>query len=250
MDEIKKLRRGDFLASIVLALFGLFIIAEALQMPMKAKWGGVAAYWYVSPALMPLIVGTVITLLSVLVLLRAIKDGGARAFVEMAVSWTKGMSDAGFRFLAILIALFTFVFLDVPRVDFFLSILFFLLYFMTVFYLDDIAILKKLSVYYVVVNLVTLAIFATSIGTIVNGLFTYTTDVLTLLFTIGFWVYARVLVKGNGRLKKKLRLTLVISVLVPLVLCPAFDYGLLMPLPHEGGIIALMDLIRYAVGGK
>ncbi|HUX20733.1 MAG TPA: hypothetical protein VMW69_05810 [Spirochaetia bacterium] len=249
MDDKQKLRRGDFVMSSILILFGIFVIVEAFQMPMQAKYGGVESFWYVSPALMPLIVGSAIILFSVFVLVRAIKDGGARLFFEMISKRTRGISDAGIRFAAIVIALALFVFLDIPRVDFFLSILFFLLYFISVFYFDNMGLLKKLTIFFVAAHAVLLVIFATGLAGGLNQAFAYTTDVVALLFIVAFWVYARALVARDNLLRKKLRLTLIVSIVVPLILCPIFMYGLLVPMPYQGGILSLMDLVRYSLGG-
>jgi len=250
VDDKQKLRRGDFIMSSILILFGIFVIVEAFQMPMQAKYGGVESFWYVSPALMPLIVGTAIVLFSSLVLGRAIKDGGARLFVQMVRRKAGGVSDAGARFAAIIVALVAFVFLDTPRVDFFLSILFFLLYFISVFYFDDAALLKRLSLYFVSAQAAILVLFATGLGDRINRPFAYSTDVVALVFIVGYWSYARILVGRNHALVRKLKITLIVAVVVPLILCPIFMYGLLVPLPDQGGILSLMDLVRYSIGGK
>lgn len=52
----KELRKADFITSILLLLFSVWVIMETLKMPMKDTFGGVQNVWYVSPALFPLII--------------------------------------------------------------------------------------------------------------------------------------------------------------------------------------------------
>jgi hypothetical protein len=53
MMDKDKLRKADIFSGSIIMLFGLWIISQALQMPMKDSWGGVQNVWYVSPALLP-----------------------------------------------------------------------------------------------------------------------------------------------------------------------------------------------------
>ncbi|HUX14505.1 MAG TPA: hypothetical protein VMW87_15865 [Spirochaetia bacterium] len=250
MIENEKLRRADFVTSIILVLFGLFILSQALQMPMKDTYGGVTNVWYVSPALMPMIVSVVILGIAILLLVNSVRTGGARYFFESASRYKFGVSDAGFRFLATLLAIVSFVYVYIPRVDFFLDIILFLLYFVSVFYLDDMVLLKKISVFYLIGTIVMLAIAVFGLDTSLKKLFSYTVDILVLLFIVGLWAFERVSVGTDPVLRRKVRITLILSIAVPLALCPIFKYGLLVPLPYEGGILKLMDLIRYSVFGR
>ena len=60
-------------------------------------------------------------------------------------------------------------------------------------------------------------------------------------------IHALLLVRGDAALKHKLRVTLIMTFTPPLLLVPVFRYFLLVPLPHEGGIIGIMNLIRFAL---
>jgi hypothetical protein len=250
MNENEKLRRADFVTGIILILFGLFILSQALQMPMKDTYGGVTNVWYVSPALMPMIVSITILIMSSMLLVHSVRTGGARFFFETVSHYRFGVSDGGFRFLSILLAIVSFVYLFIPRVDFFLDITLFLLYFVAIFYFDDIVLLKKISVFYLIGSLVMLAISVFGLDATLHKLFSYTLDVATLLYIVGLWVFERTLIGHDTELRRKLRTTLILSIVVPLVLCPVFKYALLVPLPYEGGILNLMDLIRYSVFGR
>ncbi len=248
INDNNKLRRADFITSIVLILFALFIIAEALQMPINATYGGVSDVWYVSPALMPFIIGAVILLISSLLMRHAIRSGGARYFFDSIAKVRWGVSDANFRFIAILLVLISIVYLYIPRVDFFLDGVLLLIYFISIFYFDDMKILKKATAFYSIGAVFFIVVFASGLGRELNQLFQYATDVLMLLMIIGQWGFTRALVRGNPVLKRKLRITLITAIVAPLVLVPVFKYFLLVPLPYEGGIVQLMDLIRYSFG--
>jgi hypothetical protein len=243
----EKIRRADFITSIILQLFALWILQATLKMPMKDTFGGVRNVWYVSPALLPLCISIALFILGSVLLAHSIRCGGARQFIAGLKQKRAGLSDASLRFIAILLALISFVYLYIPRIDFFLCIILFLLFFISVFYFDDVGILKKLVVFYGGGCLLFLLLFVSGLSALLIGAFKYSMDVLALLFFVLFYIYTRVLVRGNTVLKYKLRVTLVMTVIPPLLLVPVFRYFLLVPLPHEGGIIGIMNLIRYAL---
>ena len=62
MMDKDKLRKADIFSGSLIILLGLFIISQAVQMPMKDSWGGVQNVWFVSPALFPLLVGGMLVL--------------------------------------------------------------------------------------------------------------------------------------------------------------------------------------------
>ena len=66
MLEKDILRKADVFSGILFFCFGLFVVLQALKMPMKDSWGGVQNVWYVSPALFPLFVGGIIALLGLI----------------------------------------------------------------------------------------------------------------------------------------------------------------------------------------
>jgi len=148
MDK-SKLRGADFITSLLLIAFGVWILVQAFQMPMKDTYGGVVNVWYVSPALFPLFIGIGIILLAINILVHALKTSGYQVFKEFLLSEKKvHITEKGYRFLAILVPLLSLVYMNLPRIDFFLSILMFLLFFIPVFYFDDFPLLKKLLAFY------------------------------------------------------------------------------------------------------
>lgn len=248
MMEKKELRRADFVTSILLILFSLIILIKSFQMPMKDTYGGVRNVWYVSPALLPLFIGFMLLLLGGILLRNSIRKGGAQFFFETI---RKKTGDANrekvLRFTAIIVALGSFVYLFIPRIDFFLSILTFLFFFIVLFYFDDNDFQKKILIRYSIGCAVFLVLFIFNVHSIVNDMLFFAMDIPLLLFFIYLLLYTRSYVKNDPEMRKKYRIAWIISVIVPLIICPVFRYLLLVPLPHEGGIVNLMNLLYYAV---
>lgn len=247
MMEKERLRRADFVTSIVLILFGIVELYFTFQMPMQATFGGVRNVWYVSPALMPLFIGFAIILLGTVLLINSIRTGGAAGFLAAAKAYRPRVTESMERFSAILLAIISFVFLFVPRVDFILSIVLFLLYFVTAFYFDIEVLLRRLTRLYGAIVLLFLILFITPLADMLNGAFLYTTDVVALLSIIVLVVVARRSAGTDAELRRKFRVSLTVSLVTPALLAPAFRYFLLVPLPHEGGIVELMNLIYYSL---
>ncbi len=78
MMEKEKLRKADIFSGGIIFLFGLWIVSQALKMPMKDSWGGVQNVWFVSPALFPLFVGAMIMLLGALLIRIAFREVGSK----------------------------------------------------------------------------------------------------------------------------------------------------------------------------
>lgn len=245
--EGKQLRKADFVTSIIFCLFGGWVLLEAFKMPMRDTYGGVRNVWYVSPALMPLVIGSAIIVLGIVLLVHSIRAGGAADFIKGLRSISLGLSEPTQRFLGVGLALATFVYLYIPRVDFFMSIVFFLSYFIPAFAFDSMPALRRLSAFYGGVSLVMIVVFATPIAAALNALFMFSTDVLVLVATVGINVYAARIAHGDELMRSRFRTGLIVSVVTPLVLTPVFRFFLLVPLPREGGIVQLMQVIYYSL---
>ena len=247
MMEAKQLRQADFVTSVVLLFFGVWVLFEAFQMPMRDTYGGVRNVWYVSPALMPLIVGFGITLLSIVLLTHSVRAGGAAHFFNSMRTVSPRLSDGHRRFLGVVLALVTFVYFSIPRIDFALSIALFLAYFVPAYYYDSISALRKLSGTYVAIFLLLALLYATGLAAAMNAAFEFATDVVALVAIIVITIHARVIAGADGTLRSRFRLGLTVSIVVPLLLTPVFRFALFVPLPHEGGIVQLMQLIYYSL---
>ena len=241
----KELRKADFITSVLLLLFSLWIIVETLKMPMKDTFGGVQNVWYVSPALFPLIISIFIMVLGLILLIHSIQSGGAKYFLDNFSLRYKGLSEKNIRFIGILLALFSFVYLNIPRIDFFISVTLFLTYFISVFYFDDKDLLKKLTLFYFTGSIIFIILFVFGISKIINSYYEYFIDILALFFYLSYIIYNWVNIKSSRIFKKRFIVSLVISLAVPLVLCPTFRYFLLVPLPKEGLIIQFMHNVYY-----
>ena len=152
--EKENLRKADVYSGAIIFLFGLWIVSQALKMPMKDSWGGVQNVWFVSPALFPLFVGSMIMLLGALLTRTALKRVGFKEFKNTA-RWllSKALfqflnSISNLRFYTIVVLFLSFVYLNIPRIDFFLCAFLFLFVFITSFYFDNAVLLKKLFFFY------------------------------------------------------------------------------------------------------
>ena len=251
MMDKNRLRKADIFSGIAFSVLGLYIISQAVKMPMKGSWGGVHNVWYVSPALFPLLVGALISLTGGLLVRTAMKEVGFEA-VKQVGSYLLSPAFSTFlkqestiRFYAVITVLVSFVLGFVPRVDFFLSAVAFLLVFILLFYLEDARILMKLFRFYACQLLIFLVLFLTPLHTILTGIIPYPADILMLGFILSFALYAHGLCKKNDLLKKKYMTGLIVAVIAPIFIGICFKYLLLVPMPFEGMVIAVLDYLWY-----
>lgn len=251
MYDKDQLRKADFITGILVSLFGFWIVRQAMGMPMKDSWGGVMNVWYVSPALLPLFIGFMLIALGLLLIGIAIMSAGMRPIGEgirkALIHWRKGgwISERILRFYTIVIIFVCYVYLNIPRIDFFLSSLLFLIAFITIFYLDNYSIMTRLFLFYLSSSLFFLLYFILGLDKILEKFIPYGTDILTLLFILLFSAYGWILSRKQTHFRRKYRVGMIVAVAVPFILCPAFKYFLLVPLPHEGLAVAAMDAIYY-----
>jgi hypothetical protein len=251
MMDKEKLRKADIFSGGVIMLFGMWIISQAIQMPMKDSWGGVQNVWYVSPALFPLLVGAMITLLGALLVRKALHTVGRKGLMDV-LNWLGSASlvhylktPAVFRFYAMTLLFFSFVFLNIPRIDFFLCAILFLIVFITMFYFDDDRLLKKMLCFYLVGTIVFLVYFSLGLSDTLEASLPYPGDWLTLVFIIAYCIYVWTLIRSVPPLRKKYRTALILAVVAPFTIGPIFKYFLLVPMPTEGVVVAALDALWY-----
>ncbi|MFZ0133682.1 MAG: hypothetical protein WAK95_14170 [Desulfobacterales bacterium] len=251
MMEKEKLRKADIFSGGITFLFGLWIVGQALKMPMKGSWGGVQNVWYVSPALFPLFVGGMIMLLGALLIRIALKQVGFKELARV-VRWLGGPEAVRFlktapliRFYAAVVLLFGFVFLYIPRVDFFLGSVLFLEVFISMFYFDNDGLLKKLFFFYLAGTIAFIIFLASGPARALVPVLHHPNDWFALVFIIGYCIYAWQLIRDIPGLRKKYKISLILSVAAPFLIGPIFKYLLLVPMPKEGLVVALMDALRY-----
>jgi hypothetical protein len=251
MMDKDKLRKADIYSGASICLFGLWIVLQALKMPMKDSWGGVQNVWYVSPAIFPLFVGCMIMLLGALLCRTALKTVGFKVFRE-TVRWLLSKSLWQFlnsipnlRFYTIAVLFLSFVYLAIPRIDFFLSAFLFLTVFITSFYFDDAVILKKLFFFYLAGIMVLILYFALGLNDPLSKVVPFPVDILTICFIVSYSIYAWLLIRSNPMLQKKYRTAMIVAVVSPLVVGMIFKYFLLVPMPSEGLVVAITDYLWY-----
>ena len=251
MMNKENLRKADIFSGAVICLFGLWIVLQALKMPMKDSWGGVQNVWYVSPAIFPLFVGSMIMLLGGLLCRTALKRAGFNAFTD-TLRWLSSKalfeflnSIPNLRFYSIVVLFLSFVYLNIPRIDFFLSAVLFLVVFITSFYFDDANLLKKLFFFYLAGVIVLIIFFALGLNKTLGSKVPYPADMLTLGFILAYCIYAWMLVRQNGALRKKYRTALIVALASPFIVGMIFKYFLLVPMPSEGLVVAVTDYFWY-----
>ena len=251
MLEKEKLRKADIFSGGVIFLFGLWIVSQAVKMPMKDSWGGVQNVWFVSPALFPLFVGAMIMLLGALLIRTALKEVGYTA-VKQVLHWFLSpellrflKTSSNQRFYAIAVLFFSLVYLNIARIDFFLSSVLFLVAFISMFYFDDDTLLKKMLVFYLAGTALFIVYFALNLPTRLETILPFASDWLMLFFIIAYCLYAWILIRNTPALRRKYRLSLILAVAAPFLIGPIFKYMLLVPMPTEGLVVAAMDAVWY-----
>ncbi len=147
--------------------------------------------------------------------------------------------------LAMIVLFFSFVFLNIPRIDFFLCAILFLIVFITMFYFDDDALLKKMLCFYLIGTIVFLAFFSLGLSKTLEDSLPYPGDWLTLAFIIAYGIYVWILIRNVPLLRKKYRTALILTIAAPFTIGPIFKYFLLVPMPTEGMVVAVLDAIWY-----
>lgn len=250
MMDKEKLRKADFFSGSLIIVFGLFVVTRSLAMPMKDSWGGVQNVWYVSPAIFPLFVGCMLVILGAMLIRTALKTIGFQGVAEV-FTYLFGtpfrhylQREDTVRFYGIALLLFSFVFLMIPRVDFFLAAIAFLLAFFSMFYLHKEGLLVKIMFCYGAGMI--LLVFLLLVAEPLSKLLRHPADWFTICFLCAYTTIVQFQISGNDLLKKKFRTALIIAVVAPVIVGVIFKYFLLVPMPCEGLIVELLDLIWYA----
>ncbi len=251
MLDKDKLRKADIFSGAAVFLFGLWVLNQALKMPMKDSWGGVMNVWFVSPALMPLFVGAMIMLLGALLCRMGFKAVGFEEF-KATLRWLVSAdlkrvlaSDTSVRFYAIALLFLTLVYINLPRIDFFLCAVLFLAAFITMFFFLDDRLLRAFLRFYLAGEAVLLVFFALGLHRPSAETPSVVPDLLALAFIFLYAGYVWLRVRAHAGLQQKFRVGLVVSVATPFVIGPVFKYFLMVPLPKEGLVVAALDYVWY-----
>lgn len=249
--EKTKLRGADILTSSIFFLLGAYIIAEAFTMPLKDSYAGVDSVWYVSPALMPLIIGSAMVLLAIFIFLHAMKEGGIPTFKAFFAKKEKKRiwNDANVRYAAVLIPLVAMVYLNITRIDFFLTIALYLSFTIGVFYFDDPRITRSMTKLYSIEMGLLLVLALFGLDKALKGIFAYSLDaVAALMIAIVIIGLRRMMKKYPGTAtNKKFHQAMWMTWMTPVLVVPIFRFMLRVPLPVEGAVVNLMSFIYYSI---
>ena len=249
MDK-SKIRGIDIISGLILFILGILILIFAFQMPLKDSFGGVNSVWYVSPALFPIIIGICICLLSIAIIRYAIKNDGFRQLKQLLENTKKIslFSDNQIRFASILIPFCVLVYVNITRIDIFFAIVFFLLFTVSVFYLESMQLMKRMLLAYSIEMGFFLILAVTKLNIALTDFFIYSMDVIALVLLIIFHVFLAITVKKiTPGQQKKIRHIMCISYLTPVGVIIFFKFMLRIPMPKEGAIIDLFSLVYYAI---
>lgn len=249
MDKAK-LRGLDIVSGLVFVLFALFGFFETFQMPMTETYGGVSNVWYVSPALFPLFVNSGILILGAGLVLFAVREGGAAylkaSYAEFLTRKFTGIADQHQKFAALLVFFCGQIYVFMPTIDFYLSMVLFITVFISAFYFEDMRLLRRMSVLYLGITAFVLVLRLTGgVAYLEEEVFEYAADLFVLVFLLFTTAFLIVYCKGDPENKRKSRTVLLIAYLAPLVLILLFKFILLIPMPHEGGFIEMMSELSY-----
>lgn len=150
--------RSDFKVASVLLLVAAALLFYTFSFPMSGSYAGVENQWYVSPALFPLIICSLLMLCSAILLIKACLNGGASGLL-LVKGWVGDWQEQRIRdrWYVIYILLF-YVFAFIPSIDFYLASVIFLLSLCSRFYHESKQCLTRVPVIYLVLAIALIAI--------------------------------------------------------------------------------------------
>lgn len=237
-EEIEILRARDFWGALVLTGLSVFFLWKTLDIPL---WGGnragvSAAAWYNSAAIVPLGIFSALLVLSLLLLVMAIRAGGARrALSAVGIGWNP---EEATRFATIAIILFFYIAALVPRVDFVLSSGL-LITALTFGYHGGIRARMLLSA----VAMATSGTYALVAHFPQSEWGAHDDDWLTLIVWAAFTIWVLIRARGD----RVLRIVPVIALAAPIVLVCAMAFGFRQNVPNRGGLIFKQIEYHYYV---
>lgn len=248
-EDKKKLRIADLVTAVILIVFsGAMLISALLTIPLAGKYAGIENQWYVSPGLVPIFVCGSLLAMSIGLLIFAVREGGLQALVETVTNFEIKDKEETARFWIILVELTLFVFLYIPRVDFFAAIVLFLFYTIAGYHFGDHKFLLKLTLVYLVNSVLIFLTAVSGLLALMPESFPYLLDVFTLCTVGVMTVLALQFCKEKGKeYMAYFWQALSISWITPLVIVPVFSYKLFVLMPHKGVIIDYLDLIFYSI---
>jgi hypothetical protein len=120
---------------------------------MKGTYGGVSNVWYVSPAILPIMIGVLLIIFSAGILLRAVKEGGHKEIISYFWAKLKGLprNTEIRRIFIIWVWSSVYIFVMLGRINFFLATFLYLSPLMLIFYRPGGASLKVKHVAFIII---------------------------------------------------------------------------------------------------
>ncbi len=239
MDEDTEiLRARDFWGALVLMGLSVFFLWKTLDIPL---WGGNragvnAAAWYNSAAIVPLGIFSALLALSFLLLVMAVRAGGAgRALSAVGIGWN---ADEALRFVTIAVILFFYIAALVPRVDFILSSGL-LITALTFGYHGGIRARMMLSATVMAAS----GTYALVAHFPRSEWAAHDDDWLTLIVWAALTIWMLIRARGD----RVLKIAPIIAVIAPTVLVCAMAFGFRQNVPNRGGLIFKQIEYHYYV---
>ena len=232
------LRARDFWGALALVLLSAFFLWRTFDIPL---WGGnragvASASWYNSAAIVPLGIFLALLTLSIVLLVIAIKAGGAKhALTAVGIGWNRAEA---LRFTTIGLILFFYVAGLVPRVDFIASSGLLITALIFGFHKGH---SDRMLLAAFVVGLAGLYALIAHLPQSEWG--AHDDDVVTLVL----WAALTIWVMTRARGDRVLRVIPVLAVLAPLLLVSAMAFGFRQNVPNRGGIIFSQIEYHYYV---
>lgn len=242
-QSVPGLRKADFWTGLVLVAISVFMLVETLGYPLEGSYAGVRNAWYVSPALLPLIVSAFLIVLSCSLLATAVRAGAARAaLADVTPRALRGHAGAARDIWIVAFILGGYIYCLVPRVDFTAATALTLFTLAAAYHLPTARVRKAgLGVFACAIAAVAFAALA--------GWRPQPRSTAADLRDLGVWAAFLIAAgsvawaagaPGRGRWRR----CLVVALGTSLVLSIVFKWGLLVPLPVEGVTINTLDAAR------
>lgn len=237
-DEIAELRARDFWAGLVLFVLSVFFIWRTFDIPLFGgnRAGVSTASWYNSAAIVPLGIFCALLMLSVVLLVIAIRAGGAqRALSAVGIGWNR---EEALRFTTIGIILFFYIAGLVPRVDFVLCSGLLITALIFGFHQGH---AKRMILAAVMVSVAGAYAMIAHLPQSEWG--RHDDDVVTLVF----WAALTIWVLIRARDDRVLRVVPVIAIFTPVFLVCAMAFGFRQNVPNRTGLIFSQIEYHYYV---
>ncbi|KJZ13296.1 hypothetical protein TW85_13835 [Marinomonas sp. S3726] len=238
-EQLIVLRRADIKAAIVIIIVSLLMIFESASFPLTDSYAGIQNAWYVSPALFPILIASILLICGVTLLFKGLAF--VRAHKEIPVVRTSQASR--WRFVLLVSLISGMVFSWVPLIDFAISSFTFLFLFILAFYSDSPALQHKVLTIWTSVSLILLVLYQTSALSEGGRNLLDWGALLFALLMVGIFRKWSINLDCFTKWKTSVKTAFIVT----LVVCPIFRLGMLVPLPTEGIVIEKMVDAKYLV---